>query len=96
MCTVVAGDQPLNFLWLKDGETLQDRGKTHKLDDYTVILSLRRLQLEDMGNYTCQVSNPAGVAAFTATLKVKGTFILFRTPNFLPFMFRKEKFLRHP
>lgn len=80
MCTVVAGDQPLDIVWLKDGEPLLDRGKTQKLDDYTLILSLRRLQLEDMGNYTCQVSNPAGTTSYMATLRVKGTYFLKRIP----------------
>lgn len=74
MCTVIAGDQPLEIMWLKDGEPLTDRSRTQKLDDFTVILSLRRLQLEDMGNYTCQVSNSAGVVSYTSSLKVKGTF----------------------
>lgn len=78
MCTVVSGDQPLEIVWLKDGEPLLDRGKTQKLDDSTLILSLRRLQLEDMGNYTCQVTNPAGTTSYTATLRVKGTYIFLR------------------
>lgn len=73
MCTVIAGDQPLEIVWIKDGQPLTDRSRTQKLDDFTLILSLRRLQLEDMGNYTCQVSNSAGVVSYTSSLKVKGT-----------------------
>lgn len=72
MCTVVGGDQPFDIRWLKDGIPVTERGKYQKLDDSTVILSLRKLQLEDMGNYTCQVSNSAGTTSYTALLKVKG------------------------
>lgn len=70
MCTVVAGDTPLNITWLKDGQSLQ-KGVQH-LDDFTVILSLSHLSLFDSGNYTCEASNSAGTAVHSSILKVKG------------------------
>lgn len=70
MCTVVAGDTPLNITWLKDGQSLQ-KG-VQQLDDSTMILSLSRLSLVDSGNYTCIASNSAGSAVYSSVLKVKG------------------------
>jgi uncharacterized protein YacL len=70
LCTVVAGDTPLNITWLKDGQSLQ-KGVQH-LDDLTTILSLSHLSLVDSGNYTCRASNAAGIAVYSSVLKVKG------------------------
>lgn len=67
----------MEIKWLKDGQPLMDhRRKTQKIDETTVILSLRRLELEDSGNYTCVAENRAGAATHTAILKVKGTVSL--------------------
>lgn len=71
MCTVVAGDTPLNITWLKDGQSVH-KG-VQQLDDFTMILSLSHLSLFDSGNYTCTASNSAGTAIHSSMLKVKGT-----------------------
>lgn len=49
------------------------RRKTQKLDENTVILSLRNLKLEDSGNYTCRAENLAGTATHSSILRVKGS-----------------------
>lgn len=73
LCSLVNGDQPVEILWLKDGKQLTEyRRKVQKLDENTVILSLRKMQLEDSGNYTCVAKNRAGTTSHSAILKVKG------------------------
>lgn len=74
LCSIITGDQPVEIKWLKDGKPLTEyRRKTQKIDENTVILSLRKLQLEDSGNYTCISQNRAGSASHWGILKVKGT-----------------------
>lgn len=73
MCMVISGDYPIDINWLKDGKPLSDpRQQSNKLDESTVILSMRRLSLEDSGNYTCVAGNRAGSVMHSAILKVKG------------------------
>lgn len=74
MCSIIAGDLPIKFSWLKNGKTLTSEKdhKTQQLDDSTSILSLTNLSLNHSGNYTCLASNDAGKAELTSVLKVKG------------------------
>lgn len=75
LCTIIAGDVPVELTWLKDDQLIVTGGdhRTQQLDDTTVILSLSRLSLSDSGNYTCQAVNKAGRARYTSLLLVKGT-----------------------
>lgn len=77
LCTIIAGDIPVQLTWLKDDQLIVTGGdhRTQQLDDTTVILSLSRLSLSDSGNYTCQAVNKAGRAQHTSLLLVKGTFV---------------------
>ena len=73
MCVVLAGDLPMEIIWQKDGEKIErSNAKTHRLDDYTVILSLSQLSLSDAGSYSCVASNDAGKDRHSSQLKVKG------------------------
>jgi len=72
MCMVSSGDLPIDIYWLKDGQPLL-RSIYHKIDEYTLILSLRQTTIGDSGNYTCVASNAAGSASRWSILKVKGT-----------------------
>lgn len=86
LCTIINGDQPIEITWLKDGKKLSEyRRKTQKLDENTVILSLRKLQLEDSGNYTCVAQNPAGSTSHWGILKIKGTYL--PKVSIFPFLF---------
>lgn len=74
MCVVLAGDLPIDVMWLKNGEKVEKSNvKTHRLDDFTVILSLSQLSLSDAGLYSCVASNQAGTVSYDSELKVKGT-----------------------
>ncbi|XP_037715254.1 Down syndrome cell adhesion molecule-like protein Dscam2 isoform X41 [Drosophila subpulchrella] len=70
MCMVSSGDLPIDIYWLKDGQPLL-RSIYHKIDEYTLILSLRQTTIGDSGNYTCVASNAAGSASRWSILKVK-------------------------
>lgn len=73
LCSIIAGDLPVNISWQKDGEVLPtDDHRVQQLDEATVFLSLSRLLLTDSGNYTCVASNIAGVSSHSSLLQVKG------------------------
>lgn len=76
LCSVIAGDLPVDITWFKDDVVIVTGGdhRTQRLDETTVILSLSRLSLSDSGNYTCQAVNKAGRAHNSSLLLVKGTF----------------------
>lgn len=71
MCMAISGDLPIDIHWLKDGQPLL-RSIYHKIDEYTLILSLRQTTIGDSGNYTCVARNAAGEARRWSLLKVKG------------------------
>ncbi|KAL9920283.1 Down syndrome cell adhesion molecule 1 isoform 15-T15 [Glossina fuscipes fuscipes] len=70
MCMVISGDLPIDIHWLKNGQPLL-RSIYHKIDEYTLILSLRQTNIADSGNYTCVATNAAGEARKWSILKVK-------------------------
>ena len=54
LCSIIAGDLPVDISWQKDGEVLPTNDhRVQQLDETTVILALSRLSLGDSGNYTC-------------------------------------------
>lgn len=60
--------------WLKDGVPLASNSKQiQQLDDFTSILLLSRLTLNDAANYTCEAQNDAGMSSHSSVLRVKGT-----------------------
>ncbi|CAN7993970.1 unnamed protein product [Ixodes hexagonus] len=74
-CTVVRGDAPFLFTWLKDGVPVdpaagvQDGLSVQNQRDYS-MLSADSLQLEHSGNYTCVVKNQAATTTYSAMLRV--------------------------
>lgn len=95
LCSVIAGDLPVNITWFKDDVVILTGGdhRTQRLDETTVILSLSRLSLSDSGNYTCQAVNKAGRAHNSSLLLVKGTFFPWsEAPFLIPFSFLSLSF----
>lgn len=76
MCTVIAGDFPMDITWYKDNERIYDTKdrRIQHIDESTVILSLAHLSLNDTGNYTCFARNIAGNTSHTTPLLVKGAY----------------------
>lgn len=71
MCIVTSGDLPLELYWLKDGNPLT-RSIYQKIDEYTLMLSIRKATMMDSGNYTCFAKNNAGESIKSSSLRVKG------------------------
>ncbi|XP_022247489.1 Down syndrome cell adhesion molecule homolog isoform X2 [Limulus polyphemus] len=71
MCSVIRGDPPFHFTWLKDGSILSasDGLSVQYFQDYS-ILSTGNLVSKNSGNYTCSVNNGAGSASHSAHLTV--------------------------
>jgi hypothetical protein len=42
------------------------------IQSFSSILTIHNITSQHNGNYTCQISNPAGVVGFTAALSVSG------------------------
>lgn len=78
-CTVIKGDPPFTFVWLKDGEKLQDSKHLNikSIDDFTSSLTVTNLGPEHNGNYTCRVSNAAGYDERSDVLSMKGNLLHF-------------------
>lgn len=78
-CSVLQGDPPFEFTWMKDGDALHENSviSIKKFDDFTMNLVLKRIDSDSNGNYTCKVSNIAGIDEKSALLSVKGMFYCF-------------------
>ncbi|KYN00441.1 hypothetical protein ALC62_08745 [Cyphomyrmex costatus] len=81
MCTTSQGDQPFNITWLMDEKPIQVRssdGGTSvsngiQISDYppfSSILTINSVSASHSGNYTCQISNVAGLAEHSTSLSV--------------------------
>ena len=75
-CIVSTGDTPLSITWAfhgKDSSTRTQTGVTiTKIGSKTSLLTMESVSQENAGSYTCQVSNKAGTANYTAELVVNG------------------------
>ncbi|KAH9364301.1 hypothetical protein HPB48_008461 [Haemaphysalis longicornis] len=85
-CAVVGGDGPFTFHWTQDGRKLQTSATKYvkAITDTIVALTIEEVGLEDVGNYTCTVSNAAAEDSYTGALVVKGR------PEIMPFSFSKN------
>lgn len=84
-CLLEEVDLPVSITWLKDGHPLSSAHHGHAtptlaglglevrmLDKYSSRLVIPRLQAAHAGNYTCQATNAARTATYTAALAVSG------------------------
>ena len=75
-CLVTLGDLPVQIRWSFHGYALKMSSlkglSVHKLGPKSSILTIDYATTEHSGNYTCSVSNTAGVANHTAELVVNG------------------------
>lgn len=98
-CMISKGDQPLLIQWyLNDQSIRNDYFGIQIMQMGPKLSALRIDSLNDKhrGNYTCEVKNKAGIAKFSAELKINGDFwkmnfvtinslvILISIPNLSP------------
>ncbi|GFR28229.1 titin [Trichonephila clavata] len=89
MCVITEGDVPLEFKWFKDGKSLQSEEghfSIQMLDEFTSILTIKKLDSHSNGNYTCRVTNSAGSDEKSDVLVLRGT----KPPRIKPFHFSDE------
>ncbi|KOX73570.1 Down syndrome cell adhesion molecule-like protein Dscam2 [Melipona quadrifasciata] len=103
MCTTSQGDQPFNITWLMDDKPIQT-GNNIQISDYppfSSILTINNVSAKHSGNYTCQISNVAGLAEYSTSLSVAVTAPLAFARNIedlvkigkRPFLQQKENFI---
>ncbi|XP_035205756.1 Down syndrome cell adhesion molecule-like protein Dscam2 isoform X2 [Stegodyphus dumicola] len=73
-CSVIDGDPPFVFTWLKDGLVLKNNQEFSiaNVDDYLSTLTIFKPGPDSNGNYTCRVSNTAGKDEKHDILLIKG------------------------
>lgn len=76
-CMSLKGDFPLKFNWLLNGESIQE----HKLGIRILKISPRisginidSVSIKHIGNFTCEVSNPAGRKEHIIDLNINGAY----------------------
>ncbi|XP_022242324.1 Down syndrome cell adhesion molecule homolog [Limulus polyphemus] len=70
ICTVIKGDSPVRFTWLKDKHRLEDYLdiRVVGVGEFSSTLIFNSLRPEHHGNYTCIASNLAGSVSHTAKM----------------------------
>nr|ASU04340.1 Dscam16 [Mesobuthus martensii] len=82
LCSVLQGDSPFRFTWIKDGEPVStDLGLSIQYYGDWSMLSSDNVQLNHAGNYTCVVSNEAATAKQSSVLRVNAPPIWVLEPN---------------
>ncbi|KAK8780167.1 hypothetical protein V5799_018495 [Amblyomma americanum] len=72
-CVVVTGRKPFDFVWRQDGKVLANAKTKYSrvVVDNIVTMTIERVTAEDVGNYTCTVTNDFGSDSATAALIVE-------------------------
>lgn len=74
-CSVIKGDLPVNITWWLNNRTVNtyDGIVVNVVNKKLSTLSVDYVTADHMGDYTCRAVNKAGVASFSAYLRVNGT-----------------------
>lgn len=77
-CYVNKGDMPVSFTWMFNGGPISTEMSVTitSFGKKTSVLSIEYVDQSHIGNYTCVVSNKAGIATHSADLYVKGMDML--------------------
>ncbi|KAG1652228.1 Down syndrome cell adhesion molecule-like protein Dscam2 [Nymphon striatum] len=71
-CSLTAGDPPIEFTWLYNGQALPHYlGLVVSDSTYSSTLNHQNIRGEHMGNYTCIAKNNPGSASVSAFIKVE-------------------------
>ncbi|KAH9364300.1 hypothetical protein HPB48_008462 [Haemaphysalis longicornis] len=73
-CAVTRGTAPFSITWTHQGRPVANTANKHAtfLTGSVATMAIEKVTAEDVGNYTCTVTNAAGSDSFTAALTVEG------------------------
>lgn len=76
LCSIMQGDPPFKFSWLKDGKRLDPSPLSLgvRSDDFSMDLTFSRITPRHNGNYTCLASNEVASVAHSTSLLVQGEY----------------------
>ncbi|EEC17786.1 titin, putative [Ixodes scapularis] len=82
-CVVIGGSEPFHFEWTHNGKMIVNKASKYVRENMENIatLTIQKVSAEDVGNYTCAVSNSFGKDSHSASLVVEGR------PDVMPFSF---------
>ena len=74
MCSVRKGDPPFSFTWSLQGDIVHSEPglSTSQIGGRSSILMINSIGHRHTGQYTCTVSNQAGLTSVSTELKVNG------------------------
>ncbi|GFS44503.1 titin [Nephila pilipes] len=74
LCTIKRGSLPVVFSWLHNGKIISiEKQKKVAINERSSHFSIDHIQANDIGNYTCIVSNKYGKDSKTASVIIEGS-----------------------
>ncbi|CAH2106530.1 unnamed protein product [Euphydryas editha] len=71
-CSLISGDKPIQFSWLKDNLPIPSTLKVEQKNmDFFTILVIQNLNSMHSGEYSCKATNDFGTVSHSASLTVK-------------------------
>lgn len=77
LCVIQSGLPPFRFDWYKNGQNIRE-SQTVELVNSQVLstLHLKKLTVDDGGNYSCSVSNSYGSDSLTTQILIEGKSLI--------------------